>query len=510
MRVLLDTNIIIHRESHRVFNEDIGTLFHWLDRLRADKCIHPLSIDELKKNSNKDTVSTFMAKLRSYIQLKTVAPDSKEIIEIRAKYDQNKNDNIDTSLLNEVHNHRVDFLITEDRKIHKKAKELNTSNKVFTIDQFLEKAIAENPELTDYNILSIRKKYFGQIGLESPFFDSFRGDYEGFDRWFNRKADEESYVCLSENNDIFAFLYLKIEGKDESYNNIDPVLEPKKRLKIGTFKVVSNGYKLGERFLRIIFDNAIKQKVDEIYVTLFNKTEEHMRLIGLLSDWGFYEHGIKKISTGDELVFVRNLRNFTNNHLPKLTYPFVIDPLRYFIVPIYPDYHTELLPDSILNNESPMNYVESEPHRNAIQKVYISRSQNKNLKTGDLILFYRTKTPGTSAYYTSVLTTIGVVDNIYKNIDSEKEFINLCRKRSVFSDDDLRKHWNYKPIRPFVVNFLYLYSLPKKLNLKSLINLGVIPNVNSAPRGFEAISREKFQLILKESNSDESIVIHKA
>jgi len=28
-----------------------------------------------------------------------------------------------------------------------------------------------------------------------------------------------------------------------------------------------NGFKLGERFLKIVFDNALQQKVDEIYVT---------------------------------------------------------------------------------------------------------------------------------------------------------------------------------------------------------------------------------------------------
>ena len=44
MRVVLDTNILIHREAATVVHGDIGTLFFWLDRLRCDKCIHPLSI----------------------------------------------------------------------------------------------------------------------------------------------------------------------------------------------------------------------------------------------------------------------------------------------------------------------------------------------------------------------------------------------------------------------------------------------------------------------------------
>ena len=73
------------------------------------------------------------------------------------------------------------------------------------------------------------------------------------------------------------FLYLKIEEKDENYNNITPMFIPKRRLKIGTFKVTSTGYKLGERFLKIIFDNALNYGVDEIYVTIFDKRDEQER-----------------------------------------------------------------------------------------------------------------------------------------------------------------------------------------------------------------------------------------
>ncbi len=65
------------------------------------------------------------------------------------------------------------------------------------------------------------------------------------------------------------FSYLKIENERESYHDINPQFQPKKRLKIGTLKVELNGFRLGERFLKIVFDNAIAQRVDEVYVTIF-------------------------------------------------------------------------------------------------------------------------------------------------------------------------------------------------------------------------------------------------
>lgn len=513
MRVLLDTNILIHREANRVINDDIGILFGWLDRLQYQKCIHSLSLKEIDKYQNADVVQSIQTKLKNYNLLKTEAPESPEIEVIRDKYDQNENDHIDTSLLKEVFAGRVNYLITEDRKIHRKAYELGIAHLVFSIDSFLEKVAAENPGLSDYKTLSVLKEYFGNIDLSSTFFESFREDYQGFDKWFNSKSDEIAYICTSDDDEILAFLYVKIEGENENYSDIQPAFSPKKRLKIGTFKVVSNGYKLGERFLKIVFDNALNNSVDEVYVTLFNRTEEQERLIGLLIDWGFSQYGIKNTPTGDELVFVKDFKAQPDKANPKSTYPFVDKNRRYFIVPIYPQYHTELFPDSILNNESPDDYIESEPHRNAIRKVYVSRSFYKNLSPGDLILFYRTKTPGMSAYYTSVVTTIGIVERVHTNIADEAEFLSLCRKRSVFTDEQLKEHWNYriggrKWIPPFVVDFLYLYSLPKRPNLGALIDMGVIRDTSSVPRGFEELSQEQFETVFKAAQADESFIIN--
>ena len=40
MRILLDTNVVIHRENKRVSNYSIGHLFRWIDKLKYDKVIH--------------------------------------------------------------------------------------------------------------------------------------------------------------------------------------------------------------------------------------------------------------------------------------------------------------------------------------------------------------------------------------------------------------------------------------------------------------------------------------
>ncbi|MCJ7633050.1 hypothetical protein MUP77_11745 [Candidatus Bathyarchaeota archaeon] len=371
MKILLDTNIVIHREAATVIDEDIGVLFRWLDNLHYTKYIHFVTVEEIEKHEDPQVRKSLKVKLENYNVLKTKAPMSDTVRRILEPLDKKQNDLNDTIIINELYCGRVDALITEDKRLLNKASLLSISDRAYTIDAFLEKVNTENPELADYKVLSVRKSLFGTLDLSEDFFASFKEDYPGYEKWFNKKADEPVYVCLSESKPI-ALLYLKIEGKDKDYSDIDPPMSKKKRLKIGTFKVTLNGFRLGERFLKIVFDNALLLKVDEIYVTTFNKRIEQQQLINLFEEYGFHLHGYKSGPGEKELVYVRPLTKIANRSNPKLTYPLFSTAARIFIVPIYPQYHTELFPDSILRTESPTNFVENEPHRNAISKVYIS------------------------------------------------------------------------------------------------------------------------------------------
>ncbi len=499
MKALLDTNIIIHREANRIISQDIGILYRWLDRGQYTKCIHSATIEEVKKNLNKETVELFLVKLESYEVVDIPSPLQEEVKTVSERIDTTDNDKTDTILLNEVYVGRVDILITEDKKIHRKALELGIQDKVFTIDSFLEKTFAEHPELINYKVLNVQKLKFGKINLNDSFFDSLKEDYEGFDKWFVKKYDEEAYITINSNNGmLLSFLYLKVEDENENYSNVTPVLPPKRRLKIGTFKVISNGFRLGERFIKIIFDNALKNHVQEIYVTIYDKRPEQRRLIELLEQWGFILWGVKR----EEQVYVRDFSpRFDVTNL-KSCFPYISKGKNVFIVPIYPEYHTELLPDSILNTESPEEFIEDFPHRNCINKVYVSRAMEPYPVAGDILVFYRT-----GGYYKSVVTTIGEVQEIKFDFQNEDDFILYCRKKSVYPEQSLREMWRYSRRRPFVVNFLYAYSFPHRINMEKLIDLGVLLGVNDAPRGFKPITKEQFEIILKETKSDESFIV---
>ena len=221
MKALLDTNIIIHREANKIVSQDIGILYRWLDRGQYTKCIHSATITEVKKNPNKETVDLFLVKLESYEVIEIPSPLQDEVKTVSEQFDTTDNDKVDTVLLNEVFVGRVDILITEDKKIHKKALELGIQDKVFTIDSFLEKTFAEHPELVNYKVLNVQKLKFGKIDLNDTFFNSLKEDYAGFDKWFIKKYDEEAYITINSNNGmLLSFLYLKVEDENENYSNI--------------------------------------------------------------------------------------------------------------------------------------------------------------------------------------------------------------------------------------------------------------------------------------------------
>ncbi len=60
--------------------------------------------------------------------------------------------------------------------------------------------------------------------------------------------------------DSARFPFPETEDKDENYSDIIPPFAPAKRLKIGTLKVIADGLRMGERFLKVAFDKRVKPR----------------------------------------------------------------------------------------------------------------------------------------------------------------------------------------------------------------------------------------------------------
>ena len=120
--------------------------------------------------------------------------------------------------------------------------------------------------------MSIQEKFFRDIDLNDRFFNSLKADYDGFDTWFISKSGSKAYVSYNDSGEMDGFLYLKVE--DEAITDTVPAFERKARAKLGTFKIDAHGTKLGERFVRLVFQFAMNNNLKEIYVTMVSSCKQ--------------------------------------------------------------------------------------------------------------------------------------------------------------------------------------------------------------------------------------------
>ena len=295
IKILLDTNIIVYRESDNTYKDNIGILYRIIDNnYEMIKFIHPIIKKEILQNIYDNKRQILMVRLKSYNMLDN--PSKKVCDEIKNKFlkiNKTINDEYDDILLNEVYLGKVDILITEDKKLKKKALALGIEKKVMNINEF--KFSNNDVKKVKHDILSINKVKMGTLNINDKFFDDLKKSYPNFEKWFSRKSEEEAY-CYFEKNNLLGLLFLKNEEiGDDNYNDIKPNMRINRKLKISTFKVDIPHKKIGERFMKIIFDQAIYSTVDEIYLTIFDSDDKNRNLIRYFEKFGFLYFGKKMI-----------------------------------------------------------------------------------------------------------------------------------------------------------------------------------------------------------------------
>lgn len=346
----------------------------------------------------------------------------------------------------------------------------------------------------------IQRKLFRDIDLGDPFFDSLKEAYGEFSDWFQKKSEEQALVVYDEDGSLQGFMYLKEETGP--IKDIKPPLNAPKVLKVGTFKVEAHGTRLGERFVKKIFDRALGQGIKHIYVTVF---PEHKKLVERLQTYGFSRHGEKAGQNGQEDVYVKDFARLQGD--TKLDYP-VINALKgnKWLLAIFPEFHTKLFPDSILNTED-SRIVEDLSYANSIHKVYVGWSVGlRDIKPGDVVVMYRTKDGDKPAEYSAVASSLCVVEEVRprRSFESEQDFIRYCQRHSVFGTIDLRKWYGYSAVH--AVKMTYNVALPKRLNRQTLADeIGLDRDERWSVL---KLTDGQFRKIVEKGKVHEGVVIH--
>lgn len=491
--VLLDTNIVIHRESSNNVAYEVMQLYKLIDKLKINKFLHEDIREELSKYKDQKVKETMISKLEAYNVLSSLPVNDQLFIDVVSKYGKNDNSEIDNKFLYQIYKGKVDYFITEDRTLIQKAKDLYLDDAVLTCSNFLKIVEDSYPSMINYPVLSVKLTKIGTLDIKDSFFDSLREDYEGikFNKWFLNKSNEDAYV-FNNAKGLQGFLYLKIENEDEDYSDIEPSFKPLRRLKVGTFKINSTGLRVGERFIKIIIDYALKSKVDEIYVTLFeNRRDEIKALMNLMMSWGFARWGYKH--SNGELVLVKKMHNYYDDSKdPKFNYPFTKSSIHYGLLPIESQWHTDLFPDLYLRSED-MSLYEEKPCGYAVEKIYVCKGIPAILAPGDVMVIYRMANRYPARYY-SVASGYCIIQEI-KHTYSFDEYKSLCSNKSVFNDSQLNDlYYNYG--RRTVIKLLYVKSLEKKVIYGDMLYNNIV-NENDGPRLSTLLTKEQFNKLLE-------------
>ncbi len=497
LRLIIDTNIFISREDATAVSDNLQELLR-ITNAKAQLLVHPLSVEDINQGKDESRKNTIKSKLGAYNLLESPPKpeqDKKYIVMVGEA--RSRNDVVDNSLLYSLYKNAADFLITEDKGIHKKSRNVGLADRVLNIEDALSFFKKQYPDVRIHTVPALKQTPVHNINYDDPILDALKRDYgeSAFRKWWEKISKEGRKVWVyPKGNAVGALLIYKIE--DEAIES-EPPLEKKKRLKICTLVVSHRGYKIGELFIKMSIEFAIKNGIYELYLTHF--TEPNDRFVSLITDFGFYKAGIK----GKEDVFLKMMipksgRKYKPLDISKMFYPSLYDgaEIRKFIVPILPQFHERLFTDYKRQSSLSEHTGEMIIEGNTIKKAYLCNSKIKKINNGDILLFYRSED--------SKITSIGVAESVHEGLSDPEEIRRIVGKRTVYSDAEL-KEMSKKPTT--VIIFRHHFHLKNPVNLNYMIEQNIL---KGAPQSIVEIDHNCYKAIRAEGGVDERFTVNKA
>ena len=289
MKFVIDTNIFIPLEPTSPSEIEASTtatteLARLISEAGHQIYVHPFAISDIRQDTNGRRRKVRTILFKKYPKLPDPPKISPQLEKVLGHAEPDTNDWVDNHLVAALQADAADFLVTEDREIHKKVSRLSLKDRVATVAE----ATSIVKDLFDINpppLPAVKPIKVHSLDDTDPIFGSFRRDYPGFNEWLRKCKREHRQAWIIKGDDNHLAAICIIVGK--KYPNFG--LEGP-RLKICSFKVSEkyNGLRFGELLLKTIFDYAGRNRYDWIYVTVL---EKYSNLIILLKDFGFQDIG---------------------------------------------------------------------------------------------------------------------------------------------------------------------------------------------------------------------------
>lgn len=482
LRFILDTNVIIPlQDSFQILEENLANFVRLANLGGHQLLYHPATITDFNRDKNKERKNRNLQRLAQYSQLENPAPCPWNTTTT------SENDACDNEILYALECDAIHALVTEDKKIHSKALARGLHSRVYNIQtaedwlkRLHEPQLITLPNIEDVPLHNIIPT------LDSPFFDSLRESYQGFNDWFRSKARENrrAWIYREEDDKLLALCIYTIQN-NEIINEQNYKLNGD-ALKLCTFKVAeqARGRKIGELLLKASFKFATNNNCKNIFIHA--NSIKHDYLINLLQDFGFFPQGTYQ----KDLVLVKCHPSTppNKNDLPALEYAKQYFPhfrqdsnIQKFIVPIRPEYHSVLFPD-FLAQQGQLFHNQSNVG-NAIKLAYLCHSQTKSIREGDILLFYRTEDEKS-------ITSIAIVDK-FSVLKDASAIASMVSRRTVYSQTEIEEMAN-SDTRVILFRLIRHLKIPLKSSLLES-NCGIKGPIQSIRK----INDDQFKKILQ-------------
>jgi ribosomal protein S18 acetylase RimI-like enzyme len=282
-KLLVDTNIVIALEDPQPVEAPLAELVRLCNEHSVGIFVDGATFDDIARDTDVKRRAITLSKLEKFQKLRGIPMPPDAVLESKFGHIKDEQDRSDVRLLVAIESKAVDFLVTADVRLQKRAERSSSvAGSVLTVEEalnWLKQSFVAKPVALPHVVE--RKAY--ELSESEPIFDSLRSDYPPFDLWFAKcKRDHRDCWVLELEGEIAGLVIRKNEDRDEARTHY-----PGPRiLKVCTFKVREQfqGEKFGELLLKQVLWYAQHNKYDLVYLTAFPK---HAFLIGLLNYYGF-------------------------------------------------------------------------------------------------------------------------------------------------------------------------------------------------------------------------------
>jgi GNAT superfamily N-acetyltransferase len=422
MKFLIDTNIVIPLEPTGPADLHVNTpsaaVLAQLAMYGGHQLyVHPAIRYDVARDRDDNRRELRTALVAKYLPLLD-PPASTHVDSVLGEPARNSHDHVDHQLLAALYADAVDYLVTEDTDILRKARRLGIDQRVFTIGaatSLLRSLFDINPPPPP----AVRDIRAYTLNPNDPIFTSFRADYDpDFDDWFARCRRQQRQTWVIDMDGRHAALAIVNEEKkaDETFGG--------KTLKICSLKVSDafRGFRFGELLLKTIFGFAETNAYASAFVTVLPK---YVDLLDVLTDFGFVDSG-RRTPRGEIILAKR----FTPD--PVVTNPieynvrfgpaaFFPDPQLAHLVPIQPRFSDVLFPET-----APMQSLFPGRHAfgNGIRKAYLCNAPIRTLPDGAPLFFYRSDRE-------RGIIAVGVLERFMVSRDAD-EIVREVGRRTVY------------------------------------------------------------------------------